>query len=244
MFGLYTPLLILQAFCVYHAYKNNAEQRWYWLIIFLPLVGCIIYLVHNFYNRNTVQTLAQGVKEVVNSNYKLEQLEKAVRFADNISNKTNLADAYVHYGRYQDAINLYEDCLQGFMADDPTLRMKILHASFLAKDFDRAIAFGDKLEAEKTFKNADARISYAWAFHHAGKSDRAASVFSDMNKSFTNYAHRLEYCRFLHATNNVHELKSVLSELLDEFEHMKGPERRIHREVIRQAREMAQAKYA
>jgi hypothetical protein len=239
MLGLYTPLLILQAFCVYHAYRNNAEQRWYWFIIFFPLIGCVIYLVHNFYNRNTVQSLTEGVREVVNSNYKLEQLEKELRFADNITNKTNLADAYVHFGRYQDAVTLYKDCLQGFMADDPTLQMKVVQASYMAKDFETAIAYGEKLESEKSFKNAEARISYAWAFHQAGKSDKAAAVFSDMNKSFTNYTHRLEYCRFLQMTNNPDEMKSVLSELLDEFEHMKGPERKIHRNVIRLAREMA-----
>ncbi len=30
-----------------------------------------------------------------------------------------------------------------------------------------------------------------------------------MNKSFTNYMHRLEYCRFLLATKDYEELKSV-----------------------------------
>src|SRR5688572_7886882 len=131
MLGLYTPLLILQAFCVYHAYKNNVEQRWYWLIIFFPLVGCLIYLYHNFYNQSTVQTISQGVKGVVNSNYRVEQLEKALRFNDNVANKVNLADAYAKLGRFEEAIELYTDCLSGFMAEDPELRMKVVHAAFM-----------------------------------------------------------------------------------------------------------------
>ncbi len=68
------------------------------------------------------------------------------------------------------------------------------------------------------------------------------TYFSDMNKSFTNYMHRLEYCRFLLATKDHEELKSVLTELLDEFEHMKATERRVHREIIRQVRELASMK--
>lgn len=240
MLGLYTPLLILQAFCVYHAYKNNSDYKWYWLIIFFPLVGCLIYLYHNFYNRNTVQTISQGVKEVVNSNYRIEQLEKAVRFNDNLSNKVNLADAYVNAGRFEDAIQLYNDCLSGFMAEDPDLLMKVLHASFLNKDYAAAINYGNALVNEKTFRNAEARIAYAWALHLTGKSDEAQSHFQDMNKSFTNYVHRLEYGKFLKETNQLELLKELITELDEEFHHMKGRERRMYRQVIHQVRDLAQ----
>src|SRR5688572_31932151 len=102
MLGFYTPLLIIQAICLYHAYRHNAEQRWYWFIIFFPGVGCALYVYHHFYSRENVQTIAQSVKEVVNSNYRLEQLEKALRFSDNATNKNNLADTYAHYGRYDE----------------------------------------------------------------------------------------------------------------------------------------------
>ncbi len=82
MLGLYTPVFLLQAFCVYHAYRNNVEQRWYWLILFFPLFGCIIYLVQNFNSASTIKSLEENVKAVVISNYKIEQLEKALRFSD------------------------------------------------------------------------------------------------------------------------------------------------------------------
>jgi hypothetical protein len=240
MLGLYTPLFILQAFCVYHAYKNNADQKWYWLILFFPLVGCIIYLYNNFYSRNTVQTISQGVKEVVNSNYRVEQLEKAVRFNDNLSNKVNLADAYAKLGRFEEAIKIYTDCLSGFMAEDPDLRMKVIHAAFMNKDYATSIAYGEMLVNEKTFKNAEARIAYAWSLHLTGKKDEAQSVFQDMNKSFTNYVHRLEYGKFLKETNQLESLKELVSDLGEEFNHMKGQERRLHRHVLQQIKDLTQ----
>lgn len=240
MLGLYTPLLALQAFCVYHAYKNNADYKWYWLIIIFPLFGCLIYLYHNFYNRDTVKTISQGVKEVVNSNYRVEQLEKAVRFNDNLSNKVNLADAYVKLGRYNDAIRLYNDCLSGFMAEDPELRMKALHAAFLNKDYTTSISYGEMLANEKTFKNAEARIAYAWALHFTGNKEKAQAVFQDMNKSFTNYVHRLEYGKFLKETNQLENLKELIAELDGEFNHMKGQERRLHRHIFQQIRDLTQ----
>ncbi|HEY8937946.1 MAG TPA: hypothetical protein VIM65_22140 [Cyclobacteriaceae bacterium] len=118
----YSPLLILQGFCLYHAYKNHAEQRWYWLIMFLPGIGCIIYLYQNFYSSRNIKNIEQGLKQVVNSNYKIEQLEKSLRFVDNYANKLNLADAYMDHGRFKEAVDLYQGCLNSFMADDIDLQ--------------------------------------------------------------------------------------------------------------------------
>lgn len=238
MLGLYTPLLLLQAFCLYHAYRNNAEQRWYWFIILFPGIGCLIYVFHHFYNRNNLRSLTQNVKEVVNSNYRIEQLEKTLRFADNVSNRTNLADAYVAAGRYKDAIGLYKECLSGFMADDPVLRMKLLHVYFLDQDYGSACAYGSGLEQEKSFRNADARMAYAWALYYKGQPEASEAIFRDMDRSFTNYRQRLEYCKFMKETGKADALKSKLADLMEEFHHMESSERKINREVVRQVREL------
>lgn len=238
MFGLYTPILLLQAFCLYHAYRNNSGQRWYWLIIFIPALGCILYLYDHFYNRSSIQNITEGVKGIVNTNYKLEQLEKAYRFSNNHANRVNLADAYVVYGRYAEAIDLYNQCLVGFMAEDPVLRMKLLSAYFYRGDYEAAVVCGKDLEPEKTFRDAEEHIGYAWALHHVGRSEEAQRHFEEMDRSFTNYKHRIAYCKFLRDTNRLEDLKSKLAELTDEVEHMKGPERRLRRDVIRDIREL------
>ena len=239
LLGYYTPLLILQGFCLYHAYKHHAEQRWYWLIVCFPGVGSLIYLYQNFYSAKNIQTLTRGVKQVVNSNYKIEQLEKALQFVDNYANKINLADAYMEAGRFNDAVGLYQNCLTGFMADDIELQMKLLIAYFYNKDFAAAIEIGKKLEKIKVFKNAEARIYYAWAHFYDNKQDSANEIFSDLDVSFTNYKHRLEYCRFLKEVKKPETLADTLKSLLEEFEHMKGPERRLHRAVISDIKDLA-----
>jgi hypothetical protein len=239
MFGYYyTPLLALQAFCLYHAYSRRSEQRWYWIIILFPGIGCAIYLYDTFYNRRNIQSLAQGVREAVNSNYRVEQLEKAVRFADNITNKTNLANAYVGQGRYNEAIDLYKSCLTGFMSEDPDLRMKLLYAYFRSEDYATAIGYGKLLENEKAFRNAEARIAYAWSLHHTGQTPEAQRLFEDMDRSFTNYRHRVEYGKFLKATNNKEGLETLLATLMEEFDHIKGPERRLYRNIMAEVRDM------
>lgn len=232
MVGFYSLIVLLQAFCIYHAYSNKEEQRWYWFILLFPGIGCGLYLYHSFYNRQNISSISETVKTVVNSNHKLEQLEKAFRFSDNITNRLNLADGYVSFGRNAEAIELYKGALLGFMADDPAVRMKMLNVYYLNRDFNEAIEVGQSLESEKLFTNSEQRLAYAWSLHFSGQSEVAGNIFESMDKPYTNYVHRLEYCKFLLESGNVQDLKQKASEILGEFEHSKGPERKFYRHVI------------
>lgn len=238
MLRFFTPILLLQIFCLYHAYKNNTQQKWYWLIIFFPLFGSLLYLFDTFYNKGNVKSLAEGVKGMMNTNYRIEQLERELKFSDNVTNRINLADAYMSYEKYQEAIPLYTSCLQGFMADDIPMRMKLLRAYFFSKNYDAAIALGQDLEHEKSFKNSEDRVIYAWSLHFQGQTSQAWKVFNDMDKSFTNYQHRAEFCKFLLATNRPDESKTKLTELIEELNHMRDGERKMNRPVIREIREL------
>jgi hypothetical protein len=117
----------------------------------------------------------------------------------------------------------------------------LLHAYYLAGEFDKCQTLGTELTNTKSFKNSNERLSLAWSLHHLGKSNEAKSHFDDMNKTFTNYDQRLAYCDFLIATNDLPFAKELAGELASEFEMMKGPERRLHRDAIRQVSDLQQS---
>jgi len=238
MYGLYTPVLIFQALCLYHAYRHNAEQRWYWFILLFPLVGGILYIVHTFGNRANVETLSEGVKGIVNSNYKIEKFERALKHSDNVTNKINLADAYLEVERNEDAIRLYNECVFGFMADDLPLRLKLLKALYVNKQYTETIELAKDLEREKDFHGAEEKVAFAWALHHTGDTVAAKTTFQQMDKANTNYIQRLEYCKFLHLTSDSEELGEKLNEMLEEFDTMQSLERKTHKPVLKQLKEI------
>lgn len=238
-YGFYTPVLILQAFCVYHAYKNNQEQKWFWLIIFFPLIGCLIYLYQHFYSRKGVENLSESLKGIFNSNYNISKLEKEFRFNDSFTNRVNLADAYVLQGRYSEALPLYEDCLSGFKADDPVIMRKLLYVHHQLQNYDSVIQYGNQLENEKTFKNSEESIAYAWALHYGGQSDKAKQMFVNLDKPYSNYPHRLAYAEYLlDELQDQKQAKTLLTELYNEFEHMSKMEQRQHAGLPRRVREL------
>jgi hypothetical protein len=194
--------------------------------------------MHNYNNKSTLHSITENVKEVVISNYRIEQLEKALRFSDNFRNKTNLADAYMDIGRYKDAIGLYAGCLEGFMSEDPSIRMKLLKAHFMDGNYAQAIESGRGLDREKIFRDSEERVAYAWALFMDGKRDEAERVFEDMDRSFTNHYHRLEYCKYLLKVEKPESAKEKLRDLLEEFDQMQHIERRSKKSLFREVRDL------
>lgn len=209
------------------------------MIIFFPVVGCLIYLYEAFYSRRTVSTITEGLKSVVNSNYRIEQLEAALRFSNSAKNKIDLADAYVVIGRNAEAISLYEECRVGYMADDVFLKFKLLHAFYQNGQYENCITLGQQLTGDKQFANAPERISLAYAYYKAGQLDAATREFDAMDRSFTNFEHRYAYTHYLVETGNIAAAKEKVTELLAETEMMKGLERKTHREAIGKIRELS-----
>lgn len=241
MISWFYIMLALQGFCLYHAYQSRTDQKWYYLIIFIPYIGCFIYLYDAFYNRRSVTQVTEVLKQAVNSNYRVEQLEKEAQFNNSATNNIRLADAYIEIGRYSEAADLYDNCRVGFLADDESLRRKLLKARYLNGEFDKCVALGEELLSVKEFKNSEERIGLALALHKLGKTEQARKHFEDMNRTFTNYVQREAYCQFLISTNDLPAARELASELAGEFEMMKGPERRIHRNVIRQISDLQQS---
>lgn len=238
MLGYYTPVLILQTLCLYHAYKNNNQQKWYWLILFFPVFGCLIYLYENFYSKRLISNLSEGVKALGNSNHRVEQLERQVKFNDSLTNKVNLADAYMRVQRYVEAVNLYEKCLEGFMSEDPVLLMKLLSACYQNGDYKRVILIGEKLSSNKTFKNADERIALAWSYFFDNQQSLAIDVFKDLDKTYTNFRHRIEYSKFLIKLDQQESAEEKLQELMEEFDHMKPLERKVNKPLISETKKL------
>lgn len=241
MFRLFTPILILQAFCLYHAYKNNTQQKWFLLIIIFPLVGCLIYLYYHFSGRLDIENITEGVKEVLDPNYKVEKLEKENRFSDTVANKIKLGNQYLQKKRYQDALDLYESCLNGIYDDDPELLRKLLQSNYLLCNYDRAIHFGKKLDKiDPAFRHSEERITFAWALYYQKEIELAESVFKNMDVQFTNYPHRIEYCNYLIKESRSEEAKDKLIHMNEEIEHMGRYEKKMKRQVQSKIKEMYQ----
>lgn len=227
MYGYYTPVLILQGFCLYHSYKNNTHQKYYWLIIFVPLVGSLVYLYLNFYRKSMIYDISDGIKGLINNNHLVEKLEKETKFTDTMSNKKLLAIQYLNKGRITEAIDLLNSCLVGIHADDQEINRLLLQAYYAQQQYKMCISAGEKIKNDYSFNNAEEKAFLAWAYYYTGDKEKAEIIFKSQDGLFSNYFQRLEYAKFLHHIGRTSEAKKKTIVMIEEIEHMDNYEKRL-----------------
>ena len=233
MMRFYTPVLILQLFCLYHAYRSRTHFSWYLLILFLPLAGSLIYCYYHFVRHIDGEEVTEQVKGVFINDYHINKLEKELEFSDTLSNRLNLVDEYLKKGHYEAALKHYRDSLQGMNKDDVHTQTKMIKAYFLSKKYDEAIFLGNKLLSNQAFRKSPHRICYAWSLYHMNLIDKASEQFKEMDTSFSNHEQRLEHIKFLDQIGKIDSAKQKAVELKDEISQMSKTERRFKAETIR-----------
>tara|TARA_Y100000739_G_scaffold215382_1_gene209972 strand:+ start:1543 stop:2274 length:732 start_codon:yes stop_codon:yes gene_type:complete len=238
MFRLFTPVLILQVFCIYHVYKNKRESWWIWIILIFPLIGSAIYLYKEFYSKKSVENLAEGVKSTINTNYTITKLEKELKFSDTVENKIKVANKYVDIGLYDQAFDLYNSCLKGIFSNDQDLLMKLTKTSYLKEDYVAAIKYGSCIKKSREFNKSEEKIALAWSYHYTEDDSKAKDLFNEMDIQFDNYKHRTEFIKFLIKKDETERIKEISNALISEINSMEGTEKRSKRSILSEIKEL------
>jgi hypothetical protein len=114
----YLITLALQAICIIHCIRRNNQQTWIWIIIFLPILGSIVYLFTEVINKSSVKSAGVGLGSVLAPTASIRKLEEQLRFTDTFHNRVVLADAYLAKGQTDKAIELYESSLTGVFTEN------------------------------------------------------------------------------------------------------------------------------
>jgi hypothetical protein len=142
--GYYSIIIVLQAICVYHAFKKG-NQNWIWIIVFLPAVGCLIYLFSEIITKREVEVVKSNIEPIIRPTGRIKDLKRRLAFSDTFDNKAALADAYLESGMYAEAIELYESCLTGIFESNPHVIMQLIKAYYQAERYEDAIRVAQKI---------------------------------------------------------------------------------------------------
>lgn len=214
----------LQVFCMYHAYKNSSNYYWYFIIFFLPLIGCIIYLFTQVINKQDITTITEEITTIINPTKKIKDLEKVLEFSNTFQNKVNLANGYHENKDYLNAILYYEQALEGNFKDDPYTINKLVHCYFETANFDKVIAYATKIDINKEFK--DSLYFYGLALEKKEMLEEAEIQLKKVDKRYSNYPERLELSKFLIRRNKTEDANEILSEMSSEITAMASKNRK------------------
>ena len=237
---LYYLIIGLQIYCAYHVYKNRNNMYWYFIIFFIPVIGCIIYLLTQVINKTDVTQITEEITTIINPTKKIKELETALKFSNTFQNKINLADAYAQNKEYQNAIEYYENALESNFKDDPHTINKLIICYYNIQDYDKVIAYAPKIDLQKNFK--ETLFFYGLALEKRGELELAEIQLRKIDIRYSHYSERLELSKFLIRNNKKDAAKEILTEVITEINAMTNANARKNRSILSEARKILNEK--
>jgi hypothetical protein len=188
---------------VYHVYKNRNDYYWYFIIFFIPLIGCIIYLLTQVINKKEVTNSLEELTTIINPTKKTRDLEQEVEFSNTFKNRINLADAFLENKDYNNAIIHYEKALNSNFKEDSFTLNKLIKCYFEVENFDKVIENSRKINLDKNFK--ESIYYYGLALEKKGVLDEAETQLKKIDTRYSNYEERLELSNFFIRRNKKSE---------------------------------------
>ena len=237
-FGEYYYLVaILQAVCVYHCIRKGNQKNWIWIIIFVPAIGCLIYLFSEVITKRDLNTVQSGISTIINPAGRIKDLERKLEFSNTFDNKVALADAYLANGMQQQAIDLYESCLVGVFDDNQYVVTQLIEAYYQSGRYEDVIKITQKIIRSSEFSKSHAHVLYALSLEQEGKPELAEKELKTMRGTYSNFEGRFNYGQFLVRAGRSNEAKQLFNEILEEASYMNSAESRNSREWFRKTRE-------
>lgn len=232
----YYIIIGLQAICVFHCVRKGRQTNWIWLIVFLPLVGCLIYIFTEMFSRRDIQNVQSGMSSIFNPGSSVRRLEENFQFSDTFANRIALADAYFATGNTDRAIELYESGLTGNFTENEYVFGQLIIAYYQKKRYIDILPIAKKIYHLPQFARSKPHILYAAAPGYTGNYEEAEKEFKTMKARFANYEARYYYALLLAGTDRVNEARTIFSEMLSEVSHLSSRERRYNRNWFRLAK--------
>ena len=233
----YYITIALQAICVIHCIRKHNENKWIWIIIFLPVIGCIAYIFDEMFSNNDLKNVQSGVGSVIYPAGKIKKLEKQLQFADTFSNRILLADAYLASGKTNKAIELYENSLTGAFTENEHVLTQLIIAYFEVQRYADIIPIAKKLYKTPQFQRSRAHMLYAMALEKTGNTAAAENEFKLMKGRYAYFESRYQYGLFLQRNGRNEEAKQVFSAMAGEASYLGAREKKYSRTWIVKAKD-------
>ncbi|GAL66197.1 hypothetical protein [Jejuia pallidilutea] len=234
-------IIALQAFCIYHVIKHRNPYYWIFLIFFIPLLGSVIYILTQVYNKRDADKITSGITNIINPTKKIRDLEKKLEFSETYQNRVNLADAYLEIGDNEKALKHYKDALEGNFQNDFYVIKNMIEAFTKIEDYKSVVTHAEHIKSHPEFVKSRTQFLYGLALEKEGKLEEAEENLKAIDVRFSFYNERLVYAQFLLNINKKVEAQSILESLISEGQYMTKPNKKIYGATIADAKKLLES---
>lgn len=228
----YYFIIALQTYCIYHLFKNKRSYYWLFVILFLPLIGSVIYLVTQVYNKRDTAKIQDNLVSIINPAKKIKALEKKLEFSETYQNRVNLADAYLENKDYHKAIPHYLDALHDNLQNDLYAIKRLIVCYFNVEAYDEVVLYAEKINDDAEFLKSKSQFLYGLALEKLNKLEEAEANLKQIDIRYSFYEERFILAKFLLSRDKAEEAKAILEEIHLESKNMTKPNQQIYKHTI------------
>ncbi len=231
----------IQILFAVHALRNG-RALWVFIILFFPLVGSVIYFFAEFLpamqGSPAVRQTQSDMTQRLGAGRNIQRLEEQLQITDTFANRLELANAYLEAGRADDAIPLYERCLQGEYRSDPVALGNLAKAYFAKGDYEETLQSLNRLASVKYDRPThDFALLYARTLEALGRDDEALRAYDKLVPVSTGEQTRYRYGLLLLKNGRTDDARAVFDEVLRNARLSPSYYRRTEGRWIRAARD-------
>lgn len=220
LFGPGIVVLLIQLAFAAHVIRSGRSYIWILPIMFVPLLGCIAYLIFavvpDMARSDTARRFADNAVNTVDPGRGYREKKRQVEMVGSAQAKRELADECIKRGYFQDAIDLYQSALGGGFENDPAMLHGLARAKLLAGDGAGAQAAYEKLKAaDPVAFSADAELDYARALALQDKNDQALLQYETVLPKYPGEEARCRYALLLEKLGQHERAQRVFKEIVE-----------------------------
>jgi hypothetical protein len=234
-------MLAIQIGFAVHALRRGYSLFWVFLIIFVPLIGCLLYIIMVLLPEAAQSRAAhqggKALRKALDPDKELRQLREALDRSGTVGNRVALAQEYLKRGQFGEAIPLYEASLTGMYRDDPELLLGLTQALCGAGEFERARTALESLRAANPdHDSADTRLLYARVLEELGATEPAMAEYAALLQKAPSAEAKCRYGLLLKRAGREAEARPLLEEVVKDAKGASQHSYRLNREWVERAK--------
>jgi hypothetical protein len=194
---------VLIQFCfAYHVFRTGRPYWWIFIIMGFPVMGCIIYyLVEVFPGSREQRSAHKAARRIANALEPTADLRKRaaeLEVCGSVENRRALAEECIRHQMFDEALKLYESCVEGPFARDAALLYGLARAAVEAGAWQKASATIERLrDADPKSRPLEVRLLEARVLEGPGEIDAAIAVYRELVPVFVGLEARVRYAQLL-----------------------------------------------
>ena len=216
---LYLLVFVIQFTFAFHAIKTGRPTRWVFIIFMAPLIGSLLYYFLEVFphsrEERMVRRRIRDIAKALNPDAELKRRAEEVEINASVDNRAALASECLEKGMFDEAIRLYEGCLQGPYRDDARLTFSLARARFYNEQFAEARELLDRIwKTNPKFDPEDVQLLHARVLEAMGETGAALAQYESLRERYVGFEARYRHAMLLKQLGRWNEAAGLLGEIL------------------------------